>query len=516
MKEIELKFLLDETAARHVMAGVKRLAAPQSRAQWRKLTSVYYDTPDHALKAAGIALRLRRMNRRWVQTVKVGAAPRGGLQSVGEWECVAPGGRLALDLVAEPDVRADIEALVGDSDLAPVCETVVRRSTSVLSLEGGASAEVAIDVGEVRAGGASAPLIEAEFELLSGTPGALYELAGMLVPEPALRLSRLSKAGRGYLLAREGVIEPPLVPRFQAAVPLTAEMTAEQAAREVLRECFEQIAINAAVVCASDDPEGPHQLRVGLRRLRSALILFEGPLACPQLGALREGLRTLGRAMGRLRDLEAILGDVVAPLGREHAHEPGFRALAAALGEEAQTERARARAHIRAPHSQAFLLDLARFIETRGWLLSQDLDQTVRLAEPVDQLAARMLDARWRKVEKRAKRIETLGVEARHDLRKALKMMRYVADFAAPLYSKKRVSPFLKSMRRLQTVFGSLNDVAAAHALLDGPAAPGADSLAVQRASGWVIGASLERSKADWADAKAAWRELSKGDPFWR
>ncbi len=56
-----------------------------------------------------------------------------------------------------------------------------------------------------------------------------------------------------------------------SAVSLTAAMTAEQAARDVLRECFAQIGANIEAVRAGDDPEGPHQVRVGLRRLRGAL-----------------------------------------------------------------------------------------------------------------------------------------------------------------------------------------------------------------------------------------------------
>ena len=59
----------------------------------------------------------------------------------------------------------------------------------------------------------SAELREAEIELLEGSPGGLFDIAHMLFPDGGLRFSRLSKAARGYLLAEQGQIEPPLAPR---------------------------------------------------------------------------------------------------------------------------------------------------------------------------------------------------------------------------------------------------------------------------------------------------------------
>ena len=65
----------------------------------------------------------------------------------------------------------------------------------------------------------------------------------------------------------------PLAPSNAQDVALDAAQTTEQAARDILRECFDQIATNVLVVRRLDDAEGPHLLRVGLRRLRRVFCL---------------------------------------------------------------------------------------------------------------------------------------------------------------------------------------------------------------------------------------------------
>ena len=165
---------------------------------------------------------------------------------------------------------------------------------------------------------------------------------------------------------------------------------------------------------------------------------------------------------------------------------------------------------------QAFLIGLARFVETRGWLVPQDFGQTERLAAPVTELARKALGKRWKKVGKRARGLRSLTVEQRHELRKELKKLRYAVEFFGPLYAAKLADPFLKRLKKLQTVFGDLNDAATVRAMLSGADAPGADDPGMQRAIGWVIGASQARADIGWIGAKALWRTLEKTRPFWK
>jgi CHAD domain-containing protein len=166
------------------------------------------------------------------------------------------------------------------------------------------------------------------------------------------------------------------------------------------------------------------------------------------------------------------------------------------------------------------VLDLVRFVETRGWLVPSDFEQTARLAGSVAELATASLDKAWKKTRKRARDIESLDAEHRHELRKQLKKLRYAVEFFAPLYSTKRVETFLKRLKKLQDVFGELNDAVTVRAMFAGPDAPLVDGpgndASRQRAIGWMIGASQARAERGWTGAKQLWKELADTKPFWK
>src|SRR5262245_36335475 len=134
MSEIELKFVIDETMAGRLWARAKELKLLSGSRKTSTLRSIYLDTPEHALKDAGIALRLRRVGRRWTQTVKIKAKLHGGLSQVDELENPAPGGWLCLEAIPDASIRDEIIRRVNGSPLQPVCETVMKRAASELSL----------------------------------------------------------------------------------------------------------------------------------------------------------------------------------------------------------------------------------------------------------------------------------------------------------------------------------------------------------------------------------------------
>src|SRR5262245_17085531 len=112
--------------------------------------------------------------------------------------------------------------------------------------------------------------------------------------------------------------------------------------------------------------------------------------------------------------------------------------------------------------------------------------------------------------------LETLDADQRHELRKELKKLRYAVEFVSSLFPAKEVAPFLKRLKKLQTIFGDLNDAVTVGRLLSDAETPGTDDPQAQRAIGWVIGASQARAHGSWARAKDMWRKLDDTRHFWK
>lgn len=517
MTEIELKFLLDERAETALRASpaLKRLA--KGRQSRKALRSVYYDTAEQDLRKAGIALRLRKVGQSWVQTVKRGKGTGGsGLFSLQEEEVKAPAGRLDLGLVQDDALREAVEAAQGDADLLPVFETRIDRTTRILATELG-EAELALDVGSVVAGDAEMAFREAELELKSGAPAVLYDIARELFSDIPVRFSERSKAARGYAAAAGEPALPPEGPVKAADVALDGGESTEAAAVAVLRACLSQIDANVAASLATDDPEGPHQLRTGLRRLRTAFSAFKKPLAGEALEGLKEGAKRMGREAGAVRDLDVLLDEILRPAAEAGGPDvEGLRALISEVEARRETVRAGFRRWLASPEARRFLLDLSAFVELRGWLRPADPAQAKLLARPLEKTAAKALKKRRKKARAAADGLEDLTPEERHALRKELKKLRYTVNYFGGLWKGRKAKAYLKALKRLQKVFGAMNDAKMAESLLAGEDAPCTQDPCAQRAAGRLLGRMAAEGEADWARAQALWDGFEDAKPFWK
>jgi CHAD domain-containing protein len=231
---------------------------------------------------------------------------------------------------------------------------------------------------------------------------------------------------------------------------------------------------------------------------------------------LGDEAREIGKAVGHLRDLDVATNELIKREADTHPEEPNLSVLASALRRRADKVREQVRGILAGGRTQTMLIDLARFVEMRGWLVPEDFARTARLGTPLAQLAEDAFNKRWKKVGACARSLETLGVEERHELRKQLKKLRYAVDFLSPLFPERRVDPFLRRLRKLQDVLGEVNDAAAVRTIFDGATPGELSEPGTDRAIGWVLGASQTRAEIGWASVRAVWRKLEETKPFWK
>ena len=512
--EVELKLRGEPEALKALFAGPAIRARANGRGSTRLLENVYYDTADQRLRCGGLAFRVRKDGRRYVQTLKSNDA--GGMVAYrGEWQTPLAS--------AEPDLRLlpsgateVLNGLAATGELRALFTTRVRRHSRRLQIAGRdgrpSLVEAALDLGTIEADGSSQPIAEIELELLDGAPTALYDLALELDELIPLRLETRSKSARGYALARR---EAPAVHKATPLV-LGARTTVDAAIGSILRACLQHWCANEAAALDGRDPEGVHQMRVALRRLRSAVSVF-GHLILPERRAwlAAETKRIIG-GLGAARDWDVFLTEALAPLIA--ARPQDGRLLA--LGEAARTAQAEgyatARAMVGSPSYTRFLLQLGRWIEASGWRDEASDKGAAWLERPVTAFADRLLGKRHRKAMKLGHDFAGLAPEERHRLRIALKKLRYATEFFDSGYKKKRTARYLAALKQLQDALGHLNDVAVAERLVGSLLErSGGDRVALAQGSGMVLG-WLARGVAELEpQTRSAWQDFTARKPFW-
>jgi CHAD domain-containing protein len=372
--------------------------------------------------------------------------------------------------------------------------------------------ELALDEGMVRSPAASSEIREAELELKSGPVDSLLTVAEALFADEPIRLAEKSKAERGYELAL-GTAADVLKPLWATQPDLEKNQSCSDALRAIVGAVANQILHNWQVVAETNDPEGAHQLRIGLRRLRSAYRVFRPVADSRQLRELDAKARELGRVIGELRDADVLIDEVVAPVVIDSGHgETGFARLREVLESERTAKRAQVKATLLSSSWSCFQLKLALLSKVADW--STTRDHEAALARPVRKHARKALNRCWRKIARNADRLEALTIEERHQMRKSLKTLRYAVEFFYPIYPGKAAPLFSKELKGLQELFGYLNDVSTAKKLMELSPVYAADAV-LQRAIGYVLGWHAARANEAWTAARARWQRLESAPRFW-
>ncbi len=457
MHEIELKFQVPPGQR----DALDKAVAGRTPARRVRLQAAYCDTAQRALAQARMALRVRREGRQWVQTLK-GATADGMTRLEHNVPLVGAASAGAAAPQADPALHAGTPAgdrlrtalgQAPEEPLAVLFQTDILRRTRVQRTSLG-SVELALDSGSITAGGSKLAVHELEIELLSGSPQAVIFAARRWVPRFGLWLDTRSKAERGDMLARSVAMAPP---RAAAAVRLASDMSTAQALRCVLATCADQVLVNASQVASGEHgDEHVHQLRVGLRRLRSGLRLFEGT---PVDAGLALAAAALFGRLGAARDQVVIEGEFAAELqaALQAAGVPGGvpRATPPDDGEVPA-------AVLRDAASQTLLLDLLAAVHADDPIIEVADTGAPIPDEPLrDRLAARL--NRWhRRAAADAKRYPELDDEGRHRLRKRIKRLRYALEFSAALFKPRELRRYLAALRAVQERLGAINDVVVA------------------------------------------------------
>jgi len=491
--ETELKLHISPEYLQRLKRNPWLRSLSATRARNLKLYNVYYDTADLDLHRLAMALRLRRVGKQFLQTLKGGGQVSAGLHQRNEWE--TPVLSEQLDFNALKACGGELPHGVRNR-LQPVFVTDFARNVRLLNYDG-AEIELCMDSGEIRAGQASCPISELELELKSGSPQQLFKLAQALLDIVPLQVEHTSKAEYGYLLfsaAKPSVSKG----RFP---PLKKSQSISSALQSLIGACLAHVQSNVPGALLKLDKEYLHQVRVGLRRLRVALSITQRYRTDDELSALREQVAKLCIELGRSREWDVFVTQTLAPICTRLPEHIGLREILS------MSERARKKQHagmessLASPEFQRMLLRFGAWMHGEQW----GGEETT-----LEKFAVEILKKRWKLVVKYGNALSGEDAAQLHALRIACKKLRYSIEMFGSLFAASRTKGYEAVLAELQDILGTLNDIAVAHRLLNElDNAARHDTLALIR--GWMEHDYAERV----TEFGKAWKRFVEQKGFW-
>ncbi|MDH6260878.1 CYTH and CHAD domain-containing protein [Bradyrhizobium sp. BR13661] len=503
--EIELKLLVASDRLTDFNDAPIIAANARNKGTRKHLKAVYYDTPKRALRRSGLSFRVRQSGARFTQTVKTESASDPLRR--GEWEAsvasMTPDVALALPFLPEK-----LRDGLAHHPLEAVFTTDIHRHQRMVDLPSG-TIEIAFDQGHLISGDRSLPVREIELELKSGSPSAIWELALRLAEHGSVKPSIRTKSARGFDLAADTPPSAPKPPKLR----LDPSTSLDEAFSEILRSCLLHLLQSLPAAEDGRDPEGMHQLRVALRRLRSALDLMRSVVPLNKLDLMRTEAKWLAGCLSGARDWDVFRQETLRTVADGCPSVAGFDTLGELADERRATCYDKARLALADRRCQYFVIGLGAWIEARGWRSEVAPEGLAQLAEPAINFARNILSAQHAKVLKRGRKFKSLPTEERHRVRLAAKKLRYVADFLLPLCGQsKSARRFSRKLANLQQELGIYNDMAVTTSLLaDVGAGSIGSGMAAAAIAGWQahatvgVEARLLETWSEFTEVKVPW-----------
>jgi inorganic triphosphatase YgiF len=497
--EIKLLFPLNRFKA------IEQFIISKGGARRQHLQAAYIDTPDFLLSKAGIALRIRKEGRQWLQTLKIATANpldriehnvvlRAQGSQLPSWSISHHQGHSAGEWLKQliPDLANDQLAIQYQTD-------IWRRKVEINTVNG--LVEYALDQGVILAknpDGVKSQLVhELEIELKAGHPEDLLRHARAVVKRFKAYIDTHSKSERGYLLARNIEVSPA---KRATVVHLKKSIEQAQVIDRVFDDCLSQILQNQSVINSDYQhyDEYLHQLRVGFRRLKT-LLKYLAPYRIALSEAGDRALQDVFRKLGGYRD-DSYISQSLNPT------------ISSLNGPPVELESKESLPHpnviVRGNLFQLLLLEIMslRFSTIPATEEGQKFSQFLPYSK---KLVFKRINKEFYFCANQALELSSLEDDGIHELRKKLKFLRYSLEFFKDLCEQSRFKPFFKLLTVALEHLGQFNDICVAISRIESRTQSNPQFLF---ALGWLKAERkrtrvlCEKSVADLFRAKPAWK----------
>ncbi|MEC6833085.1 CYTH and CHAD domain-containing protein [Photobacterium toruni] len=413
--EIELKFFVLPEFSTQLVEKIS--AAKILQQSCRELGNIYFDTPDQVLRQHDIGLRIRRFDDVFVQTLKTAGRVVAGLHQRPEYNVEVNSTEPCLALHPADAWPHDFDVVAVQQQIQPLFSTDFTRQQWLIAMADGSQIELAFDYGEVSVDDKRSSICEVELELKSGQTDALFTLARELCVDGGMRLGNLSKAARGYRLAADYQGDPikPLV-----FVNATAQDSVESTFIKTLEHALDHWLYHEQIYVERQDPQALVQISQALSLLRQTFATFGGIIPRRASALLRQELQWLEGELSWLEDansIQELIDDKAYVLRKLNVRKELQQQLELRYQDLPDSDAMIQL--IRSARYCGLLLDLSRWILSRGWQPFLDDKSRTKLAAPVKAFADNMLTRSWSElldvfpIERQLSRIDYLDQKPR-------------------------------------------------------------------------------------------------------
>jgi CHAD domain-containing protein len=254
-----------------------------------------------------------------------------------------------------------------------------------------------------------------------------------------------------------------------------------------------------------------HQARVAVRRIRSALTLFDPYLEPEAAGRFEAVLKRFGQILGEARDRDVFIKELAGEKAKDRQNGTWLEMVVPPIEAERRAAYRGVQTLIKSAEPTGFILALAGWAESGLWLRPdgefghlRNLPLTAIIPEMLDRLAA--------KAGKRGRHLKDRSLAELHSLRKTLKKLRYCTEYCEALYKHKRVRRYQERAKELLEVLGALNDTVGADALLD---TLDTKDAALTPGIGLISRVSIANREKALKQLPKAWKAFAAETPFW-
>jgi CHAD domain-containing protein len=415
----------------------------------------WLDTFDWRLYKAGLTLRFEQARRGGLLVLSKADGTPQAEQPVTRWPR-RPG--LAEDLPPGP-VRDRILVLTSPRALLPIVKATSTVSVNrLLNADGKTVARLVEDHVTVTAptpttaGGTTAELPpRLAVAEVRGYPSQARKAAGLLASVPGVSHASQSV----FIAALTALGRHPADYTSGVDAEITATMPAPVAVARLLLRLLDTVELNVDGVLRDIDTEFLHDLRVAVRRTRSAIKLLGAVLPADLAEHFKAEFKWLGDVTTPVRDLDVHLLGFDALTEQLVAASPAdLEPLRAFLVRRRAREFRRLAAALRGPRFRAITDDWRKAL-----LEIRDVDGPRRRRPTAAVLARAATGKAFRRIVAHGGAITPNSPpESLHDLRKRAKELRYLLEFFAPLHDQVAYRKVLSDLKQLQDCLGEFQD----------------------------------------------------------